>query len=50
MKKRVKKLQLNKVTIQDLAGRLDHNAQEEVKGGNGNNQSGTTCIPVYCTP
>lgn len=44
----VKKLSLNKVTIQDLQITLDRDELGMVRGGSATTQPGTTDIAVYC--
>jgi hypothetical protein len=47
--KKEKKLNLNKITIQDLDFVLDRVEQNEVRGGSGGETApGTTKIPVIC--
>ena len=47
--KKEKKLNLNKITIQDLDFVLDRVEQNEVRGGSGGETApGTTKIPVLC--
>ena len=51
MKKRSeKKLNLGKVTIQDLQANLDREEQKAVRGGSLMEPSGTTKLAVYCYP
>lgn len=45
---RVKKLHLDKLTIQNLSAVLDRDEQKRIKGGSENCQQGTTQVPIYC--
>jgi len=51
MKKRSeKKLNLGKVTIQDLQANLDRDEQKAVRGGSVMEPARTTKLAVYCYP
>jgi hypothetical protein len=47
-RKRATKLNLGKLTIQNLSTVLDRDEQKRVKGGSENGQAGTTQVPIYC--
>ena len=45
-----KKLQLNKITIQEFENQLDSDKQKTAKGGSVNDQVLATVTPVFCPP
>lgn len=45
-----KKLQLKKITVQNLNTVLDRSEQKTVKGGTNVRPFGTTDVPIYCKP
>lgn len=45
-----KKLQLKKITIQNLNALLDREEQKAIKGGTDVVPFGTTDVPIYCRP